>query len=817
MDILLHLLVLILITSFCFYHHYNRWLTCGALILAEAIMIAMEDWHVLSILYVTIAVCAALVTPLRTMLLSAPTFQYFKRVLPPMTRTEREALEAGTTWWDAELFQGKPHWQKFLDVDAHQLTTEEQAFLDNQTNTLCKMIDDWKVMNEDKDLPKAVWDYIKQEGFLGMIIPKAYGGLGFSALAQSKIISRITSRSVSAAVTVMVPNSLGPAELLLEYGTDEQKQQYLSKLASGEHVPCFALTAPNAGSDASSLTDTGVICKSEWNGEETIGIRLNFEKRYITLAPIATVMGLAFKLYDPDHLIGERDDYGITVCLLPTDTPGVDNSNRHLPMGAGFMNGPIFGKDVFIPLDWIIGGKDYAGKGWQMLMECLSAGRGISLPALASSGGHLSYMTTGAYARVRKQFKMPIGYFEGVEEALAEIGGFSYIMESSRHTTLTALDQGEKPSVVTAMMKYHMTELGRKVNQCAMDIHGGRALILGPRNYLAHGYITNPVSITVEGANILTRNLIIFGQGAMRCHPYLYDEIQAAQLEDEQEGLKRFDKLLTKHIAYVASNKQRAFWMGLTNAAFAKSPVKDETRYYFRQLDRMSAALGYISDVTMLMLGGELKRKERLSARLGDVLSHLYMGSSCLKYYHNNGAQQDDLPFVQWSLDYCLHEIQRAFYDFFNNFPNKALGKTLRWVVFPWGRRYHQPTDKLGHRVARHMLSQNELRERLTSDCYVGDAGDPVHRMEDAFQKVLKAEQADKTLRHAIKDGKVTWQEDELALIEEALSSGAISSDEATLLRDAYEASLDAIHVDHFPSDTIGAQRSKPHLVQDVA
>ena len=583
------------------------------------------------ILLLVLVVLVFAVGDIRRSLITKPVFAIFKRILPPMSDTEREAMEAGDVWWDGELFKGRPDWQKLLDMPQPKLTQEEQDFIDNQLNTLLDMIDDFKIVQQDRDLPKQVWDFLRKERFFAMIIGKEHGGLDFSPAANSYIVSRIASRSISAAVSVMVPNSLGPGELLTHYGTKEQKEYWLPRLADGTDIPCFALTGPEAGSDAGSIPDEGIICKGEHEGEEVVGIRLNWSKRYITLAPSATVLGLAFKLYDPEGLMGDKKDIGITCALIPTSHKGVEIGDRHFPLNQAFLNGTTYGKDVFIPLKWIIGGEDYAGKGWRMLVECLSAGRGISLPALATASGHVTQRMTGAYAYVRQQFGLPIGMFEGVQSSMGKIGGTNYILESMRRLTISSLCQGMSPSVVTAMTKYHMTEMGREVIEHAMDIHAGKGIQLGPHNYLGQNYMATPVSITVEGANILTRNLMIFGQGATRCHPYVLKEMQAAANPNEDEGMREFDGLLMKHIGFAASNVFGSLWLGLTGARFGESPVSGETAQYYRKLGRMSRGLALASDISMLMMGGDLKRKEMISARLGDVLSHLYMGSAVLK------------------------------------------------------------------------------------------------------------------------------------------------------------------------------------------
>ncbi|MBI2380008.1 MAG: acyl-CoA dehydrogenase [Gammaproteobacteria bacterium] len=783
-------------------------LAAAGLFLATLIgQFALLPWLLLG------AVAAVLMLDdLRREKLVRPVFKLFKKVLPPMTSTERTALEAGDVWWDGELFRGQPDWKQLHAYPKPVLNDEEQAFLDTQVEQLCAMLDDFKIVNEEKDLPPEVWAYIKKEGFFGMIIPKSFGGLGFSAIAHSTIVSKIATRSLTAAVTVMVPNSLGPAELLLHYGTDEQKNHYLPRLATGEEIPCFALTSPEAGSDAGAIPDKGIVCMGEHEGKETLGIRLTWNKRYITLAPVATVVGLAFKLYDPEHLLGDEADLGITCALIPRDHPGMEIGNRHIPMYTAFMNGVTRGKDVFIPIDWIIGGPSYAGQGWRMLMECLSAGRAISLPALATATGKLCYRMTGAYARLRKQFKMAIGQFEGVEEALARIAGFTYQLEAARVMTAGSVDLQIKPSVPSAIAKYHMTEMGRKVINDAMDVHGGRGVIAGERNYLAHGYMGTPISITVEGANILTRNLMIFGQGAVRCHPFVFPEMEAAQNPDFEEGLRQFDKLLMGHVAYGIGNFFRTLIMALTAGRIAKSPVTGPTAPFYQQLTRMSAALALVSDMAMMVLGGDLKRRERLSARLGDVLSQLYLASAVLKYYQDQGSQAQDLPYVRWCVKRSLWEMQHAFDEFLGNFPNKILGTLLRWTVFPYGKRYLLPSDRLDRKLVAAMLDTSEIRERITQASYTGkDDNDITGRMENAFQKVLAVLPLEKRIGKAVRDGQVEKRVDPLEVLRLAVAAGVISEDEAELIKQAEAARSDAIQVDDYSQDYVkGVQAAKP-------
>ena len=757
---------------------------------------------ILFVLIVALAVVLG-VTDIRRNLITKPIFAIFKKILPPLSDTEREAMEAGDVWWDGELFKGKPDWQKLHQIPKPQLSAEEQSFLDNEVETLLKMLDDYKIVQEQRDLPTDVWNYIKANGFFAMIIPKAYGGREFSAIANSTIVSRIATRSLTAAVTVMVPNSLGPGELLMHYGTQEQKDRWLPGLAAGKEVPCFALTGPEAGSDAGGIPDNGVICKGQFEGKEVIGIRLNWDKRYITLAPVASVLGLAFKLYDPENLLGDKEDIGITCALIPTSHEGVQIGDRHFPMNMAFMNGTTYGKDVFIPLDWVIGGPAYVGRGWRMLVECLSAGRGISLPALGTATGHLATRMTGAYAYVRQQFGLSIGKFEGVQESLGRIGGLTYSLEAMRVMTAGAIDLKLSPSVVTAIAKYHMTEMSRTLLNDSFDIHAGRAIQCGPKNYLAHGYMGVPISITVEGANILTRNLMIFGQGATRCHPYVLKELEAAANPDGEAGLKQFDELLLKHVGFALGNTFGALFQGLTAGAFNKSPVAGETAQYYKQLTRMSNGLALSADFSMLMLGGDLKRKEMLSARLGDVLSHLYIASAVLKFYEDNGRQVADLPFVHYSVQRNLYEIGRAFAGFFSNFPNRLVGKLLKGLVFPFGINYQLPDDEMAMQISDALLKPSVIRDRLTHLCYLGEGeNDPTGSMEQAFLAVHAAQPLMKKIFQAQKDGKIARKLPLDVTINKAAEAGVLSAEEVTQLEQMNKLRFAAISVDSFkPGD----------------
>lgn len=737
--------------------------------------------------------------------LVGPMFRWYRRVLPAMSDTEREALESGSVWWDGELFSGKPAWRKLLATPSPLRTQTEQAFLDGPVEMLCGMLDDWHITHEHKDLPQPVWQFIKDQGFFGMIIPTEYGGQAFSAQAHSDVVMKIASRSITAAVTVMVPNSLGPAKLLLHYGTEAQKAHYLPRLARGVEVPCFALTGPEAGSDAAAMPDKGVVCRGLFEGREITGIRLNWEKRYITLGPVATVLGLAFKLYDPEHLLGEREDIGITLALIPTDTPGVDIGNRHYPLDMVFQNGPNRGHDVFIPLDWIIGGPEQVGKGWSMLMECLADGRSISLPALATGAAKLASRATGAYAAVRKQFKTPIGKFEGVSEVLARIAGNAYLMDGARELTCTALDQGERPAVISAMVKYHLTERMRGVINDAMDIHGGAGICLGPRNLLGRVYQAIPISITVEGANILTRSLIIFGQGALRCHPYLLREMQAAQEPDEQRGLLAFDTALCAHLRHTLGNAARTLGHGLTRAYLAPAPVSGPARRHYQQLSRLSAAFALVADFALLTLGGSLKRRERLSARLGDTLSYLYLGSAVLKHFQDQGAPAADEPLLHWAMTDCLYRAQQGLVTLLDNYPYRWLARLMRFWVFPFGRCYAPPSDRLSDRVTRLVLEPGEARERLTAGLYVPQTrNEPLGRLEHALHLSLAAAPILTRIREAMRQQRLLHGDPEQSLVA-ALDAGVISPEDAETVRDAVIARREVVEVDEFTPEELHA------------
>lgn len=750
--------------------------------------------------YVTVALFAN-AHRYRRQNMTGPLLKHIKAQLPAISETEQQAIKAGNTWWEKELFCGRPDWRTLMAMPAPALSADERSFLDNQVETLCKMLNDWQITHEDHDLPKEVWAYIKQEKFFGLIIPKQYGGLAFSAYAHSSIIVKIASRSISAAVNIMVPNSLGPAELLLRYGTEQQKNYYLPRLVTGDEIPCFALTAPQAGSDASSIPDVGIICRGLHEGKEVIGMRLNWDKRYITLAPIATVLGLAVRLYDPNHLLGEKEDIGITLCLIPTNHPGVELGTRHIPMQMAFMNGPTRGKDVFIPLDWIIGGEQNAGGGWSMLMECLSIGRSISLPALATASCNVAYRFTGAYARLRRQFNTSIASFEGIEEALGTIAGYAYILEAARTLTAGAIDLDVNPSTASAIAKYHMTEMGRDVVASAMDIHAGHMIQMGPRNFLANLHLSMPISITVEGANILTRNLIIFGQGAIRCHPYILNEIEL--MSAPQLDIKALDKLLMSHIGFYVSNLIRTFCYGLTGGKMIFASSKNATiKKYERQLTRMSAALAFVADTCLITLGGSLKRRERISARLGDILSQLYLASATLKYFNDHEPASGEIDYVRWCLQHTLLSIQTAFYELFTNMPKRWLGTVLKWCVFPLGYAYHRPSDSLTKKIVAEMLQNNALRERLTQFCFVSkDSSELTHQLEKALLGAEQNELIRKKLQRAIHQGDIPEYYSFDDRVKAAVKLEVITAEEARSLIEFEKLRDEIIKVNEFTFD----------------
>ncbi len=761
----------------------------------------IPGWFRWSFGIATMILAGFAVKPLRRLLISNRLFGVYRKVMPKLSSTEREALEAGTVWWDAELFSGMPRWRRLLRQPAPHLSEREQEFIDGPVEELCLMLDDWEICDKHRDLPEAAWQFIRDNRFFSMIIPEEYGGLEFSAQANSAVVMKLASRNLTAAVTVMVPNSLGPGELLMHYGTDEQKAFYLPRLASGEEIPCFALTSPLAGSDAGAMPDTGIVCREEFEGKEVLGLRVSWNKRYITLAPVATLLGLAFRALDPDGLLGDTRDLGISCALIPTKTPGVEIGNRHMPIGAVFMNGPTRGKDIFIPMEWIIGGQERLGQGWRMLMQSLAAGRAISLPSLGVAGGKMAAMMTGAYARIRTQFDVPIGYFGGIEEPLSRIGGRTYRMDAARVLTLIALDKGEKPGVLSAINKYQLTEGNRQCMIDAMDVHGGKGIIQGPRNYLAHAYQAVPISITVEGANILTRSMIIFGQGAIRAHPHLLKEMTAVTGIANTRARRVFDNALFGHIGFIISNTVRSLLLGLTASRMTPAPVRGPHANYFRQLSRMSAAFAFMADAVLMLLGGKFKFKEKLSGRLADVLIHLYMASALLKRFEDDGRPAGDLPLLTWGMEDSLYRIQQALLGVIQNFPVPILGGIVRMIIFPFGRPYSEPSDKTVKAVAKLLLNDSESRDRLTDGVFISDRDDATGRVNKAFHLVLEAAPAERAIKNALKES-VNFENYE-GLVKRATESGVITEEQATSVRLAQQASASVIAVDDFTREQV--------------
>ncbi|WP_417877323.1 acyl-CoA dehydrogenase FadE [Vibrio sp.] len=809
MDILLSIIAMTIVLGFTLYHRMPlvksvSFLTATMLVLTIAGSAGFWGWAV----YI-LAIAIFAVSSIRQSLFSGKALAAFKKVLPAMSQTEKEALDAGTVWWEAELFKGKPEWQKLHAIKAPKLSTEEQAFLDGPVNEVCAMVNDFQVTHELADLSPEVWQYLKDNKFFAMIIKKKYGGLEFSAYAQSLVLQKLTGVSGVLSSTVGVPNSLGPGELLQHYGTEEQKDYYLPRLAEGKEIPCFALTSPEAGSDAGSIPDYGVVCKGQWEGKEVLGMRLTWNKRYITLAPVATVLGLAFKLRDPEGLLGDKEDLGITCALIPTNVKGVEIGNRHFPLNVPFQNGPTRGKDIFVPIDFIIGGEKMAGQGWRMLVECLSVGRGITLPSNSTGGIKTAALATGAYSRIRRQFKQPIGHMEGIEEPLARIGGNAYVMDAASNLTVAGIDLGEKPSVISAIVKYHCTHRGQQSIIDAMDIVGGKGICIGPSNFLARGYQGSPIAVTVEGANILTRSMIIFGQGAIRCHPYVLQEMNAAH-SDVSDAVEKFDKALAGHVSFTMSNLVRSIWFGLSDGLGSSAPTKDATKRYYQQLNRYSANLALLSDISMAVLGGSLKRKERLSARLGDILSQLYLSSAALKRFEQDGRQVEDLPLVHWALQDSLKQAETAVDEFLANFPNKVMGRALRVIVMPFGRVRKAPNDKLDSKVARILQTPSATRSRIGRGQYLEPTEhNPAGKIELALSVILQAEPVFDKVCKAQGKRRPFLRLDTLA--EEGLVQGIITEEEAELLREAEQHRLDTINVDDFEPEQLAA---KPSCVQ---
>ncbi|XMR39243.1 acyl-CoA dehydrogenase FadE [Escherichia coli] len=809
---ILSILATVVLLGALFYHRVSLFISSLILLAWTAALGVAGLWSAWVLVPLAIILVPFNFAPMRKSMISAPVFRGFRKVMPPMSRTEKEAIEAGTTWWEADLFAGNPDWKKLHAIPVSTLSAEEQAFMDGPVEEVCRMVSDWEVTHERADLSPEVWQYLKDNKFFAMIIKKKYGGLEFSAYAQSCVLQKLCGASAVLASTVGVPNSLGPGELLQHYGTDEQKDYYLPRLAVGKEIPCFALTSPEAGSDAGSIPDFGIVCKGEWEGKEVLGMRLTWNKRYITLAPIATVLGLAFKLRDPEHLLGDEEELGITCALIPTHIKGVGIGRRHFPLNVPFQNGPTQGKDVFVPLDFIIGGPAMAGQGWRMLVECLSVGRGITLPSNSTGGVKMLALASGAYSRIRRQFKLPIGKMEGIEEPLARIGGNAYIMGAAANLTVTGIDLGEKPSVISAIVKYHLTDRAQKCIIDAMDIHGGKAICMGPNNYLARGYQGAPIAVTVEGANILTRSMIIYGQGAIRCHPYVLEEMEAAKNND----VNAFDKLLFKHIGHVGSNKVRSFWLGLTRGLTSSTPTGDATKRYYQHLNRLSANLALLSDVSMAVLGGSLKRRERISARLGDILSQLYLASAVLKRYDDEGRNEADLPLVHWGVQDALYQAEQAMDDLLQNFPNRVVAGLLNVVIFPTGRHYLAPSDKLDHKVAKILQVPNATRSRIGRGQYLTPSEhNPVGLLEEALVDVIAADPIHQRICKELGKNLPFTRLDELA--HNALVKGLIDKDEAAILVKAEESRLRSINVDDFDPEELATKPVKlPEKVRKV-
>ena len=808
MDTLIWFVIAYLLTWFMAFHRASLSSYTLALAVLMAIgtffnIIGFVGWLLFAIIALPLNI-----NDIRQRFISRPLLNMFRNIMPEMSKTEQEALDAGTTWFDADLFRGDPDWKKLHNYPQPRLSAQEQAFLDGPVDTLCAMTNDWQITHELADLPPEIWQFLKENKFFALIIKKQYGGLEFSAYAQSRILQKTSAVSTVLASTIGVPNSLGPGELLQAYGTTAQQDYYLPRLANGDEIPCFALTSPEAGSDAGSIPDTGVVCHSTFNGEIVLGIKLNWDKRYITLAPVATVLGLAFKLYDPDNLLGENKKPGITCALIPTDIEGITIGRRHFPLNVPFQNGPTQGKDVFVPIDYIIGGAKMAGQGWRMLVECLSVGRAITLPSNSTGGIKSIALATGAYSRIRRQFKMPIGKMEGIEEALARIGGNAYLMDAVTTMSTGAIDLGEKPSVISAISKYHLTEKMRKCLTDAMDIHGGKGICMGPNNYLARGYQGAPIAITVEGANILTRSMIIYGQGAIRCHPYILAELEAANSTDDDQAINAFDHALFGHIGFSLSNIFRSAWCSLGGARFLSAPFNDETKPYYQQLTRFSANLAMLSDIAMLTLGAELKRKERLSARLGDVLSYLYLASAALKRYNDEGRNKEDLPLLQWAVEDCLFNIQEAIDELISNFPNKLIAFKLRAIIFPLGTWKTKPKDKLDHKVATILQTPSPARSRLGQGQYlVVDGKNVFGQLEQTLLDIIACEPIFEKVCRSIGKKLPFYHLDKVAEI--GLQAQAISDEEAQLLIKTETERKAVIDVDDFDSSQLAHEKSK--------
>lgn len=820
MSIVVPFLVFLVAGALSAYHRLRLavWAALTATLLVAGWLLGANAGATIAMAVLTMLIALPLLIPqIRKPFITTPLLGFYTKILPPLSDTERTALEAGTVGFEGELFSGKPDWKQLLDLPKPVLTPAEQAFLDGPCETLCQMTDDWDITHVRADLSPELWAYIKDNKFFGLNIPTEYGGLGFSALMNHKVIQKLASLSAVVSSTVGVPNSLGPAELLMHYGTEDQKQQYLPRLADGREVPCFALTGPFAGSDATSIPDYGIVCMGDWNGANVLGMRLTLNKRYITLAPVATLIGVAFRMYDPDGLLGDTRDIGISLALVPADTPGLEIGRRHFPLNSPFQNGPIHGKDVFVPLSQLIGGEDQAGKGWQMLMECLSIGRSITLPSTAAGGSKMGAVAVGSYARIRKQFGLSIGRFEGVEEALARLAGNAYACSALSEATAAAVQRGENPAVPSTIAKYHCTEMGRRASMDAMDILGGKGIILGPRNFAGRSYQAAPIAITVEGANIMTRSLMIFGQGAILCHPWVMKEMKSAQLEDPKARIDGFDVAVFGHIGFAISNAVRSWWFGLTGSLIGSAPGDNDTRRYFRKLNRYSAALAVMADTSMLMLGGKLKFKESLSGRLGDVLSQLYIVSAILKRHQDAGNPVGEQPLLAWAIHDAVNKIETALSGALRNFPIRPVGYLLWMLIFPWGRRAQAPSDRLGHKVAALMMTPCDARERMADGIYMTPlANNPAGRIISYLPKVIMAEPVERKFLKALKNSDIEAL-DFVTQLDEGVREGWITADERVMLEELRVITLDAITVDDFdPAELRSAGYAAMHGREDA-
>ena len=773
------------------------------LVLALYVGMPLSVWLFL-LAVIVVAVIILHVEPVR-FAISDILFKRASKSMPTLSKTEEEALNAGDTWLEKDIFTGTPNWDRLASIST-KLSPEEQSFVDNETQTLCSMVNDWEI-SQAQDLPESVWTYLKDNGFFGLVIEKKYGGKGFSARGHSDVVMKIASRSGVAAVTVMVPNSLGPGELLQHYGTDEQKAYFLPRLAKGIDIPCFALTEPDAGSDATSIKSEAVVMEKVVDGKTVLGLNLTLNKRWITLAPVATLVGLAVLLKDPKGLLKGVGEEGITCLLIPHDIENLEIGNRHLPAEQPFMNGTIRGENIFVPITSIIGGQEKAGHGWQMLVECLSIGRSISLPALAAASSSVSYLTTGAFARIRRQFNLEVAQFEGIEEKLAEIAGLNYLVNATRLLTVAAVNEHKKPSVASAITKYYNTELARIVINDAMDVHAGRTVVAGPRNYLFNYYQGIPISVTVEGANIMSRNLLIFGQGSMACHPFVRDEFYAVTQGDKAA----FRKLIWQHVQYFAQNKAKAICSAWTGGLFISTPKSAMKREYQR-LARLSHAFAWLADLSLVYLGGDLKRKERLSARLADGMSYLYLAMAALRYAQQHDESADQRMHAKWAVTYCFYHAQKSMIAFCRNLPSKLIGTVVRCAVFPFGQSMRYPSDKLDHQLAQLMTQNNEYRNDMLASVYLsGDAQQPVDKMEMTLQLMIDHQDLYKKIND-LKRYKSVYLVEKLA---EKVKKGELTQAEMDSLVKVEKARWDAIQVDEYTTESM-KNKTFSSVINDV-